>query len=504
MSKIYTLASLCFVLIPVISLWSKNIAEVQISKITKIIFFYCVIYGLVYISIFKSFKNPYYVNISIVILFWIFNNIAKILDILLHAPKINVKLEKSFLLITAIAILFINNANILLLMNKAILISAISIMLVYAIHIISFFISIRSKNKNEMPEEISKDEIIKEDCPDIFYIITDAYLSDKALKQYFDFDNTNFINKLKSLGFTVNSDAKSNYCLTNLSIASTLNINYLDTFFQIDHKKDDSFNIHKFADKQFCSFVSKYLVKKGYSYYHIINFWEKQFISNKNPHSIDIDFSISMDFEKMLFRNSLFRFLIDYSSKFISRSNTLKTFAYLKKVALKPAPKFVFAHLLCPHKPYDFDKNGNTPRNSNTEDRIEQKKLYMGQIEYLNKKLLLIVKRIIKHSKNPVIIIQSDHGTAFTFDEQSWDTPNKINLSERFSVFRAIYTKKPIEKFCSNANLFRIIFNEYFNEQLPLLEDKFYFSNYNKRFVFKEYHENDLMINIENYFELLN
>ena len=63
--------------------------------------------------------------------------------------------------------------------------------------------------------------------PDIYYIILDGYPSDANLKEFYDFDNQEFTACLRDRGFYIASESRSNYALTFLSLASSLNLDYL-------------------------------------------------------------------------------------------------------------------------------------------------------------------------------------------------------------------------------------------------------------------------------------
>ena len=65
--------------------------------------------------------------------------------------------------------------------------------------------------------------------PDIYYIILDAYARSDMLKSIYSTDNSGFLRDLEGMGFSVPSRAKSNYSQTYLSMASSLNLNYLDS-----------------------------------------------------------------------------------------------------------------------------------------------------------------------------------------------------------------------------------------------------------------------------------
>ena len=64
------------------------------------------------------------------------------------------------------------------------------------------------------------------DKPDVYYIVLDAYAGDYALKNYFGYENNEFLSFLTENNFYVVPDAKTNYGTTFLSLASSLNIQH--------------------------------------------------------------------------------------------------------------------------------------------------------------------------------------------------------------------------------------------------------------------------------------
>ncbi len=69
--------------------------------------------------------------------------------------------------------------------------------------------------------------------PDIYYIILDGYGRSDVLADLYGIDNTDFLRFLEQRGFYVAADARSNYSKTILSLASALNMQYLDEIVEI-------------------------------------------------------------------------------------------------------------------------------------------------------------------------------------------------------------------------------------------------------------------------------
>jgi len=93
---------------------------------------------------------------------------------------------------------------------------------------------------------------------------------------------------------------------------------------------------------------------------------------------------------------------------------------------------------------------------------------YVMQVAYTNKFVIApIVDSIFAHARRPFIVIfQGDHGYR--------DYPReKIDLE--FENFNAIYFPEGkydmLKDTMTSVNTFRIVLNQFFNQQLPLLND---------------------------------
>ena len=97
--------------------------------------------------------------------------------------------------------------------------------------------------------------------------------------------------------------------------------------------------------------------------------------------------------------------------------------------------------------------------------------------------------KILENEKQSIIIIQSDHGSAFGVNFQD---PTDDDAFQKLSNLSAIYF--PDEKHRemltddrTNVNTFRIVFNSYFGSDYEMLEDRIYWGlSHKKPFWFKD------------------
>jgi len=152
----------------------------------------------------------------------------------------------------------------------------------------------------------------------------------------------------------------------------------------------------------------------------------------------------------------------------------------------RTTPKFVFVHILSPHAPYIFGPNGENvnPGNSLDSNPWNERNAHVDQIKFVNKNLIELIPKLLNSENKPIIILQGDTGAGYEID---WKSPSDVMVIERMSNLNAIYfPNKNYDKInnLTPVNTFRIIFNEYFDEENVLHENKNYWSNSEKPYTF--------------------
>lgn len=319
--------------------------------------------------------------------------------------------------------------------------------------------------------------------PDIYYIILDGYANEATLNSYYDFDNSHFLQGLETRGFYVAQHSRSNYALTSLSLSSSLNLNYLNEISLQAGENSRSIAIPMRLTEQ--NQARRLLQSAGYQFVFMGSGYG---ISQVNRYAdVDvkcghIDETIGRFVATSLLRAPADRFrLIEQDD----RQRRLCMFRELANMPQRTEPKFVFAHVPSPHWPFLFDEAGNAVSLENL-DHDQLKEGYLAQLIYLNGRITQIVDTILQNStREPIIIIQSDHGPAFEF---SMDSPSEALYQERMRILNAYYlpdeAKSMLYPTITPVNSFRLVFNYLFATELPLLADQSYFSNYETPYQF--------------------
>jgi hypothetical protein len=323
--------------------------------------------------------------------------------------------------------------------------------------------------------------------PDVYFIILDSYLREDALLEDFSFDNSDFIERLRQMGFYVADCSRSNYSHTQPSLTSALNMEYITSLFaQLDQTSMDRAEILPFLKD---SLVRQELESLGYQ---TIAFETGYAWSNLSD--ADIYLRIGSDpmtmhyvspFESMLLKTTAFLILMDSQSKLLLARLSEVNFPYkedidrqeylldqLPQVATIPGKKFVFAHILIPHIPYVFASDGTilsdpgfySGKNDTPIDEEHLIEGYRGEVQYLNSRILPILEQILTTSRTPpIIVMMGDHGLS---DENRYQILNTYYLPDNGS--EALYPS------ITPVNSFRLIFDTYFGGDYGLLPDYSY------------------------------
>lgn len=325
----------------------------------------------------------------------------------------------------------------------------------------------------------------KGELPDIYFIILDAYGRQDQLEDICGYDNSEFLQFLRSKGFYVADQSHSNYASTFLSLASSMNLRYLDN--EAKHIGPQSLDRGPIYEMIQQNDLARYLKVKGYRVVHL-NTWagstgSSAIADESSPATLP-------EFHSVFLKTTMLEPFVWRLSSMNQAELLLHHFQRLKEIPKIDNPTFTFAHIICPHGPFVFDREGVRDVKGETEWKGNEED-YVDQLIYVNKQVREIVDTILTEAKSPpVIIIQSDHGTAFLKDESRPFEEQPAFVKERMSILNAMYVpescREQLYDSITPVNTFRILLNSLFGEKFPLLPDRILFSWYSKPYTFMD------------------
>ena len=128
-----------------------------------------------------------------------------------------------------------------------------------------------------------------------------------------------------------------------------------------------------------------------------------------------------------------------------------------------PSPKFIYSHLMIPHRPYLFNAAGDTVDSEYYRDW----EYYPGYWVYATGIIRQMVENILADAdpaNPPVIILQSDHGARLHRDPYTEEQRTNI----LYALYLPGYDTSTLAQDENPANTFPLVFNHYFGEEFLL------------------------------------
>lgn len=345
----------------------------------------------------------------------------------------------------------------------------------------------RKANTNQALSGPSQTDLSKspanEKKPDIYYILFDEFSGFEPMREYWHNPEIDgFINFLESKNFQIIEDSHGSSTNSIHQMASRLNYQNFPYNFESEFSfsKESEQWYDAISDNQ----VLKFLKQEGYT---TISFIPFQFanLSSKTIKS-DISYSVkdipattlSLYFDEfwiLVADKTMLKELSSIYKKLGTDSHSNFIFFTINRVSnLRdvPSPKFIYAHLLFPHSPYLFDKNGNL----NLPSAYNDNAYYLGNYNYSMKMAQEIVNHILEGANPenpPVIILQSDHGFRNFSEENGFknqlpDFPVEFKTSILYARLIPGYTPAHSAQESDPINTFPILFNFLFDAGIPL------------------------------------
>jgi hypothetical protein len=289
--------------------------------------------------------------------------------------------------------------------------------------------------------------------PDIYYIILDRYARADILEGVYGFDNSEFLTGLSQRGFYVASESRANYLKTAHSLASSLNMEFLDDLkTTVGETSSDWLPIYsKLRDYK----VWRFLKSRGYQYIHVGSWWAP---TSKNKHAdLNVNLHSLSEFSRVLHQTTmLYPLGANLGAVYLHdvyREQWKRILYELEKLAEIPKikePTFVFAHFLIPHDPYVFDRDGRFLTREEARKRSRTQN-YINQLIFTNHKIAELIDNLLSNSEQPpIIVLQSDEGPfpiRYELDEKNfdWRQATAAELTEKFGILSAYYLP-PLER----------------------------------------------------------
>lgn len=320
-------------------------------------------------------------------------------------------------------------------------------------------------------DELPEKKFLKSCSKDVYVIILDEFISEKAFNDYYNCDHSSFFNYLRDKNFQIIPSSTSNYPWTITSIASILNFDYHDTKLS----KNVFTGVAQFLIEK--NKLFQLLERENYTIHHIPSIYWMGNPPN-NPISDFLVRTKSYGFVQAISQVTPWQAAYRAYQRSSHRSHVLFQLEELKSLSEKPHKKLAFAHIMSPHRPITFTEEGKSLSEQEVveAEKDAKHKFYLGQAKFISREVIKTIDHILAHSAEPpLILVLSDHGKfPIGSSPKGKKTLPIKEISWRFSNLQALYLPDFDGSFADNAtpiNTIRAILNHYFGYDLPLIEN---------------------------------
>lgn len=304
--------------------------------------------------------------------------------------------------------------------------------------------------------------------PDVYYIILDGYGRGDVLQEFYDFDNSEFLDGLRQRGFYIADKSCTNYPKTAFSLSSSLNMRYHESFSpQAGYKPlAQLLRTHE---------VGRCFRERGYQLVHFNTYFMPTACSEISHLSLGEPttwFPPGTPMMKLkLIQHSALRF-VNGGDKGVIAAEHRRALSQLTEMPTLPGPKFTFCHLVAPHPPFVFNRAGQSDWNIDQNSRSA----YIDQLIYLNHEVMNAIDAIKSKSKSPpIVIVQSDHGPGFC-SAKTGEDPLVAYVQERVPILNAYLVPETLRESLYSTitpvNTFRLLLSECFGVNYEPLPDR--------------------------------
>jgi hypothetical protein len=286
--------------------------------------------------------------------------------------------------------------------------------------------------------------------PDVYLVILDGLARRDVLRERFNVPTAPALEHFRRLGVALPARARSNYVQTYLSLASSLNGRYIDSSIVANTSVQDRQPLQELIDE---SAIVRRFRAAGYEYLMVASD-----AAMTSRHALaDRCFCVlpagPTELEYVLLAGTPVGDLVDvdYAALRTHWRYVRDQFATLESVS-GSRPLLVFAHILVPHPPFVFDADGSFApvgdRFSMLDGtqfpgtRAEYIEGYARQARYALARLEVLFDRLLARPRRPVVVVQSDHGSALDLVHTDITA---AGWSERLRIFSAFAAPDGVE-----------------------------------------------------------
>ena len=338
---------------------------------------------------------------------------------------------------------------------------------------------VKSSKQPPEPEHVpvlSRQEAEMEQ-PNVYLFLYDEYSGPEGLEYFYQFDNSPFYDALSQRGFNCSMDSyNTESCATTTLVPDLYAMSYdAAPFVSGDGNMPNLYQVFK---------------KLGYQ----INLISHNDFLDTDGARVLTKGQTADSICQYLYQNSLLPFtpLAGVMERQMPQLRATYQFKQLLDEALDTidnawretadGPTLTLGYVQCPHAGFVYDKDGGrVPEEDFLNWRDPQ--YYLGQLQYVNGRILKTVDNILEHDPSAVIILQSDHGARLGYhliDLYGDDYDPETETIHQQNILNCVYLGGETLDISglSGINTLRTVLNRLYGMDYDMLEPRTFVNYY--------------------------
>lgn len=390
---------LLFGFYPLLALWLANLSQIPSFAVIRSALITLVITGAVWLLNLLFFRNWLKAGLGASLSLLVFFTYGHLYNLVKMAPLLTPWLGRHRVLLAGVWIGLIlvyvflwRTRKPLYALNQITNVIGLFLVLFVSVQILVFQLGHASSLQTQSQTRPEKPAINQEGGRDVYYILLDTYGRQDYLASI-GIDNSEFVRQLEARGFIVDSCAQANYDLTAFSLATSLNMDYLDALQVPTHPELADEKSEELEGLLKHSRVRREFEQMGYqtitfkAVYPWIDITDSDVYFDPERDTSILQRQEALNFQYLYFSTTALRPLTDYMAEdslekinllpawmlnFAQPQDTLWNTREYRSYALNqysltmletvpdlPGKKFVYAHLFSTHIPFVYRRNGD-------------------------------------------------------------------------------------------------------------------------------------------------
>jgi hypothetical protein len=477
------LCVLLFALYPIAAMYAHNVEQLRLSQALVPVLATLLIAAICYGGLYLFLKNHPKACISaaaFLVLFWHYDLIS---GFFISLPLINhTVFLPALLVVYALLVYRVHRIRAKHTLDNLTLIVLIPAVMLVALNV---FMIVQGEVKKSTVRNITRDTDTVfaegiESYPDIYLLLFDEYAALPSMEEIWGYDNSAFAEKMEEKGFFFARNSKTRFVFTHMAVPGILNLDYPDE--DISRSESMVMYNHNYVFKQLHHELGYgiYFLDGWGSFQYTFNIPVEEFVCLYNT-EYGPAYRLN-EFSYLVLSRSMLMFLKD---SLIDKNANLYYQAhnyfidYIENFPLRASPgdqpRLLWAHVMAPHLPYVFDRDGNFNENPTNHWEYRDLKpevlrsLYLEQYIHITQRIDELTTAILERSgREPVIVLLSDHGPRL-------ESVGVADPKQHHRVLNAVYFPgrdySELHDSIAPVNTMRVLFNQFFGTDYDMLDD---------------------------------